>query len=356
MDEPIIDVECNVDQEKNCSIRLDYVFCDGYREGKSIGAFSHFHEDHIGAVYDCTRFYDVLITHPITFEGIVALKPGMRLKEQWVPQNYGVKYHTTGGHIELLKANHIPGSSQIYVESGGKTLLYSGDFSFPDVQIKHADYLVLDATHGDPWYDGRTDRRSVKNRMFEDIQEKLESNKSVLIQTSAGTLQELIRHFEIGYGRKLPSDIEFVMDRKQENVLKNIYKDERHEFRPAVEYDSREFWKLMRTGQRCIVFSTSLILPDDLNSFYKIISDKFRFTKEQSPILPSPDGKSCRYNLASHASIQDIYRYVESVDPKFIVTDRSRSEYAKKLAKLLEQKFPNIKAAYRPAITQSSSD
>lgn len=353
MNESIIDIECNGHQTKNCPIRLDCVFCDGYRENKSIGVFSHFHEDHIGAINDCIGSYDVLITHPITFEGIVALKPGVRLREQWVTQNYGVRYQINDGFVELLKANHIPGSSQIYVESGSNTLLYSGDFNFPNVQIRHADYLVLDATHGDPWYDGRTDRKSVKNRMYEDVHEKLESNKSVLIQTSSGTLQELVRHFEITYGKKLPDDVYFVMDEKQEKVLKHIYGDEKNEFRPAVYYDSREFWALIRSNKKCLMFSTSLILPDDLNSFYKIISDKFRFTREQAPIIPSSDGKTCRYNLASHASIEDIYKYVEQVDPKFIVTDLSRSEYAKTLAKLLGQRFPNIKAAYRPSHTDN---
>lgn len=346
LDERVIDVECNEHQNTNCPIKLDHVFCDGYREGRSIGVFSHFHEDHIAAVTECIGSYDVLITHPITFEGIIALKPGIRYREQWIPQNFGEKYKTRVGYVQLLKANHIPGSSQVYVESGDKSLLYSGDFGFPDVQIKHTDYLVIDATHGDPWYDGKTDRKSVKNRMFEDIREKMNSNKPVVIQTSSGTLQELIRHFEVVYGSKLSSDVTSVMVKNQEKILKNIYKDEQGEFRDAVEYKSKEFWQLVKNNKKFVMFSTSSILDEELRSFYTIIIDKFRFSKEQTAIIPFEGG--CRYNLAAHASINDIYSYVEGVNPKYVVTDNSRSSHAKKLAKLIEQKFPSIRTEYRP--------
>ena len=346
MDEYIVDVKCNKHQTSNCAIRLDHVFCDGYNEYGSIGAFSHFHEDHIGSVVDCIRTYDTLITHPITFRGIAALKPGIKHRVQWVPQDFGTKYRTNTGYIELLKANHIPGSSQIYVIADDKSMLYSGDFNFPDAQVKQADYLVLDATHGDLWHDGKTDRRSVKNRMFEDIQERIKSNKPILIQTSSGTMQEIIHHFEIRYGTKLDDDVSFVMNKKQEDVLKSIYADEQKEFRPAIHYDSREYWKLIKTNQKCIIFTTKLILDEEQESFYRIIVDQYRFSKEQSTIIPFENG--CRYNLSAHASIQDIYLYIESVNPKYVVTDNSRSHYAQKLAKLVEQKFPNIKAIHRP--------
>lgn len=346
MDERVIDVECNERQYTNCAIRLDHVFCDGYKDHRSIGAFSHFHEDHIAAVLDCIGSYDVLITHPITFEGIVALKSGIRYRMQWVTQDFGVKYKTKVGHVELLKANHIPGSSQIYVESDGRSLLYSGDFGFPDVQITHADYLVIDSTHGDPWYDGKTDRKSVMSRLFEDIKEKMDSEKQIVIQTSSGTLQELVRHFEITYGQRLQDDVTFVMDKTQENVLKNIYKEEQDEFRDVVHYDSREFWDAMRNNRKCVIFSTKSILDDKLRSCYRIIIDRYRFKKTQGPIIPFDNG--CRYNLAAHASIGEIYSYVEAVNPKYVVTDNSRSSHAPKLAKLIEQKFPNIRTEYRP--------
>ena len=135
MDENIVDVICDNSRTK-CVIKLNGVFCDGYNEYASIGVFSHFHGDHIGAISNCIGSCDTLITHPITFEGIVALNPGIRHRQQWVQQDFDTVYKMNDGSIRLLKANHIPGSSQIHVESGDVSMLYSGDFNFPDMQIR----------------------------------------------------------------------------------------------------------------------------------------------------------------------------------------------------------------------------
>ena len=345
MDERIIDVVCNGNSGKNCTVKLDGISCDGYKEGTSIGAFSHFHHDHIKSISICISSYDRLIIHPITFEGINALYPGMRYREQWVPQDYDTAYNFEAGVIRLLKANHIPGS--LHVESDGKTMLYSGDFSYPDVQIRGADYLVIDSTHGDPWYDGKTDRNSVKNRMFEYVKEHLESHQQIVIQVHSGTLQEIVRYFEIRYSKRLGEEISFVMEKKQKAVLQSIYKDEKSEFRDIIEYDSNEYWNLINSNKKCVIFSTSVkILDEQLRQFHRIIVDRWEFTKETAPIIPFTGG--CRFNLAAHASIEGIYRYIESVNPKHVVTDYSRSRYAKQLAKMIEQKFPNIKTEYRP--------
>ena len=347
MDERVVDVICGGDTDKNCSIRLGNITCDGYDRNTSIGVFSHFHDDHVKSMPICVSTYDVLITHNITFEGINALQPGMRYREQWVSQDYDTKYNFANGVIRLLKANHIPGSSQVHVESDGKTLLYSGDFSYPDVQIRNADYLVIDSTHGDPYMDGRTDRKSVKNRMFEYVEERIESNRQIVIKALSGTLQEIVRHFEIGYGRKMRDDIAFVMEKKQDAVLRNIYRDEREELRETTEYGSLDFWNLLNADKKCVIFTTRLDIPDDeIRNMHNILVDRFTFSKDELPIRPYDGG--CRFNLAAHASINEIYKYIESVNPKHVVTDNSRSSYGRQLAKLIEQKFPHIKTEYRP--------
>lgn len=346
MKERIIDVKCSGGTKSNCVVKLGAVFCDGYWEQQRIGAFSHFHADHIRSIENCIAEYDHMITHPITFHGLCALKPGLRFREQWVPQDYDTAFKFLGGSVRLLKANHIPGSSQIHVEYDDQTLLYSGDFSYPDVQTRHADYLVIDATHGDPWHDGKTDRRSVKNRMFEHVKDMLETKSRIVVRTSAGTLQELIRHFEIGCGNRLADDVVFAMDHRQEKILHNIYQEESSEFRPIVQYGTPDFGGVVRANKKCIIFSTHAILNDDLSKLHRIAVDAYRFEKGVSPIIPFDGG--CRFNLAAHASIDDIYKYIEAVNPKYVVTDASRSTYARQLAKLIEQKFPRINAESRP--------
>ena len=348
MEERLIDVLCDNKTQTNCAVKLGAVFCDGYWAQQRIGAFSHFHADHIRAIENCIAEYDHMITHPITFQGLCALKPGLRLREQWTPQDYDTTFKFSGGSVRLLKANHIPGSSQIHVEYGGHTLLYSGDFGYPDVQIRHADYLVTDATHGDPWHDGKTDRQSVKNRMFEHINDVLESKRRVVVHTTTGTLQELVRHFESGCKQRFNDDVIFVMDHKQEAVLHNIYHEESSEFRPIVPYDTPEFGAAVKTNKKCVIFLTHAILNDELRKFHRVVVDSYRFEKSMPPIIPFDGG--CRFNLAAHASINDIYQYINEINPRYVVTDGSRSTYAKQLAKLIEQKFPRVKTESRPKL------
>jgi hypothetical protein len=325
---------------KNCPVKLGQVYCDGFFKDGSIGVFTHFHQDHIGAIKNCIGQYDKLLVHPITFAAIVAMDKGMELREQWKPQNYSVELPTKAGKITLLDANHIPGSCQVHVETDDYSMLYSGDFNFPDMQIKQADYLVLDATHGSMDYDAKSDRKSVMNRLFEDVKEKVDSNRPVVIIVPAGTLQEIIKNFELGHSEHISHDIPFVADKKQISVLNNIYQAEKSEFRNLIEFDGRDFWKLQRNNNRMVIFLTSFNeVPEELNNYYRIIIDRYRFTETQSAIRESSDGKTCRYNLESHATIENIYSYVEEVKPKVVITDSSRSSYASTLAKLIKQKF-----------------
>ena len=57
---------------------------------------------------------------------------------------------------ELLNAGHILGSTQLWAESDGGSILYTGDFRFKDgistkaATPKQADKLIVECTYGDP--------------------------------------------------------------------------------------------------------------------------------------------------------------------------------------------------------------
>jgi putative mRNA 3-end processing factor len=353
---------------KNCPIQLDQIYCDGFKEDNSngIGVFSHFHSDHIGDVEACLRKYDTLITHPITLAAIDALNPGFKLYASWTSQDYGQGFPSPVGKIRLLKANHIPGSCQVHLETNDSTFLYSGDFKFPEMTIQQADYLVLDASHGDPNYDGHTDRLSVKNRMLDDVHEKMDLGKPVVIISHSGTMQELIYHFEINDTQKpLNHDIPFVARKEQIQILNRIYENEKDEFRNIIEYDSSDYWELIRNNRRCVIFLSNVpkrndendsfldSIDEDIQNYYKIIVDRFKFEKNKPAIQPFEGnyvGMGCRYNLASHSSVAEILDYVDAVSPKEIITDASRSNFAPLLAKLISLKFPKIKVHAEPRV------
>ena len=349
--EKYVDVCCGGNSKHKCAIKLDEVYCDGYLKGKKIGAISHFHSDHISAIEDCLRKYDAIVIHPTTLRAIGALDSGWPHCEQWTALEYdtldtkGSLYRTYSSEVRLLKANHIPGSSQVHVITNGISLLYSGDFSYPFAPIREADYLVLDATHGDPSVDGKTDRKSVLNRMFEDVKEKIDKGKSVMITTDSGTLQEIIKHFEMYEGDepKLSHDIPFVARKNQIKILNEIYKEEKNEFREIMDFDDREFWKIHRRNKPCVVFLVDRIIPEELENYYRIITGRYQFRQEDPPIIHHKTNTS-HYNLASHASLEGVLKYVEDVNPKVVITDASRSEQAKSLAKIIELKFDKVRA------------
>tara|TARA_Y100000590_G_scaffold462541_2_gene626904 strand:- start:2100 stop:3164 length:1065 start_codon:yes stop_codon:yes gene_type:complete len=345
-----VDVNATDNCTKNCPIQLGQVFCDGFHKNGSIGVFTHFHQDHIGAIKNCIGQYDKLIVHPITFAAIVAMDKGMKLREQWVTQDRTATFPSKVGTISLLDANHIPGSCQVHVQTDDYSMLYSGDFNFPEMQIKQADYLVLDASHGNIHYDAKSDRKSVMNRLFEDVKEKVDNNRPIVIIVPAGTLQELIKNIELGHSEHISHDIPFVADKKQIAILNSIYEAEKSEFRDLIEFDERDFWKLQRKNSRMVIFLTSLNeVPEELSNYYRIIVGRYRFTETEPAIRVMSNGKGCRYNLESHATIENIYSYVEEVKPKVVITDSSRSDYASTLAKLIKQKFDGkIKTFSRP--------
>jgi len=187
------------------------------------------------------------------------------------------------------------------------------------------------------------------NRMFEEIKDKMFSKKPVIIRSASGTMQELIWYFEVGYdGSKLNHDIPFVMPKKQKNILLKIFANDKKEFRDnIIEYESHDYWNLVYGNKKCVIFLTNEIVDYSLQNYYQIIVDRYRFVKEKAAIIPF--GGGCRYNLASHASVDDILTYVGKVNPKIVVTDYSRSGHAPMLAKLIHQKYPEINAYPRPS-------
>ena len=60
--------------------------------------------------------------------------------------------------VKLISAGHILGSSQIYLEIGEKSILYSGDIKLESsltckpIDIENADILIVEATYGLPQY------------------------------------------------------------------------------------------------------------------------------------------------------------------------------------------------------------
>jgi len=59
---------------------------------------------------------------------------------------------------KLISSGHVLGSSQVFIEANGTTILYTGDFklwpglSSKPIEVEHADVLITEATYGHPTY------------------------------------------------------------------------------------------------------------------------------------------------------------------------------------------------------------
>ena len=156
------------------------IVIDGHVEGKKTAVFTHFHNDHIANLDSVAgEDYDKILMHDITHKVMIALKSTRKFNKNICPMGYGENHtHTTkfGEKITFYDADHVPGSCQVLVEVDNKKILYSGDFVFPSASTPKCDILVLDANHGTPEWNTKTEKNSVLRSAFVEIKQKFVKN------------------------------------------------------------------------------------------------------------------------------------------------------------------------------------
>ena len=121
--------------------------------------------------------------------------------------DYGVKEKVGDMQIQLLNAGHTPGSAHALIETGGKRLLYTGDFNTADSKLLAGatmDYGDLDAVITESTYanEDHTERLELEKRFVDAVTEVVEDGGSVLVPAfGVGRAQEMITilaayHFE----------------------------------------------------------------------------------------------------------------------------------------------------------------
>lgn len=100
--------------------------------------------------------------------------------------------------FQLINAGHIPGSSSVLVDIGGKRVLYTGDTNTVETKLVRpanfnnvkADVLVMEATYGASTH---PPRRKVEERFIESIEEVTDKGGVVLVPAfSVGRGQEIM--------------------------------------------------------------------------------------------------------------------------------------------------------------------
>ena len=329
--EKYVEIPC----KENSPIRLNDIVCDGYLEDKTIAVITHFHQDHIKDIEKMLTKYDKILMTSLTFRALTALKPALKLRQQFVQTDYSTKFKTMDSTISLFDSNHIPGSCSVLVEHDGKRILYSGDFNYPNIPTPKCDYLVLDATHGDPKYDYTTDRKNILQTMASTVYKKIQNKEQVVIVAERGTLQEIIQYFETIAENKIPYDVCFISNPEEIRILKALYEEEwNNNIRNILERTSIKANTVIRENKPCVYFTSNTYLDVDLKKSFRVIINRYPYNKENPGILETGTGIRC--NLSTHASYEDILKFVQDVEPSFVLTDASRSKCAEILAERIK--------------------
>lgn len=154
---------------------------------------SHAHSDHIGN-------HREVILSDVTARLMAARLPGERVEHR-LP--FGERREFTGPegayHVTLVPAGHIFGSAMAFLEAGGETLLYTGDFKLrPGLSAEpcapcHADTLVMETTYGRPEY-RFPPTADVMAGVVRFCREALDNDETpVLLGYSLGKSQEILR-------------------------------------------------------------------------------------------------------------------------------------------------------------------
>ena len=176
---------------------------------------THAHLDHVGATpifYTSARIPAVMTTLTKKLSEVM-IKDFIKISGYYLPfdntdlntlldntleVNYNEEVKIDNFKIKLLNAGHIPGSSMVYIEVDGVTILYTGDINTidtrlvkkPELENIRADVVIIEGTYGNAVH---PPRNQVEDEFIESINEVIENGGNVLIPAfSLGRSQEIL--------------------------------------------------------------------------------------------------------------------------------------------------------------------
>ena len=176
---------------------------------------SHAHLDHTGStpIFYVTGKIPVYGVEPTFRQTELLIKDFINLTGYYLPFEYldlqsmmehcvNVPYRKEimvgGTKVTLLNAGHIPGSSQVLIESDGKRLLYTGDFNASQTQLLQGaqqgygdlDAIIIESTYAEQ---DHPDRREMEETFVSRVREVVEKGGTVLVPAfGVGRSQEIL--------------------------------------------------------------------------------------------------------------------------------------------------------------------
>ncbi|HDD25804.1 MAG TPA: hypothetical protein ENF75_01790 [Acidilobales archaeon] len=310
---------------------------------RRVRVVTHTHSDHMIGLRSSIALCRNIVATPLTIEIINEL--GYRVpKNRKTPLPYGTELKLENSVLKLIKARHIMGSAQVILDDHelGLRITYTGDFKHPgsDTPVVETDILIIESTYGRPeWV--RPFKYEIENLMV-DFVSRLLREGPVHIRGFHGKIQEVM---EILRGSGI--DAPFILPDKIFKITKltvkhgmnigNFLRLNDPEAKSLIDYGWYIF--LDHAGTQPTLRRYKL-----RKDAVEIILTGWEFKK---PIRKLRGGK---YVIAfsDHADFEELISYVENAQPKFVITDASRSNAAYVLASEIKRRL-GIEAIALPA-------
>lgn len=205
------------------------IFPISIKEKVDVILLSHSHLDHSGAVpifnaqKNGARIFtpnvtkqlsellwldSIKISHEEKVELPFNKKDVTETLKKFVPTNFRVPFRLKKSKVTLFDAGHIPGSTMPFIDTGEKTILYTGDYKIAptrlmkgaDTNLPDVDVLITESTYCDREH---PDRKSQEKELAKIVRSTLANDGIALISGFAvGRIDELLlvlNHYGIDY-------------------------------------------------------------------------------------------------------------------------------------------------------------
>jgi len=315
--------------ERGAVLLGKYVACDAFDENKPLRVVTHVHADHTGGLSQSLKTCEKVLMTSATRDLVEVMRGPLLFKRGNVETlEYGRTIHYDDEQVTLFKADHILGAAQVLVEDAeGKKIVFTGDFRIEETPILYSDYLVIEATYGNP---------SCKRSFGIDIKASLIQLVEKGLRTGAV--------YVFGYHGKLQEVMQILHDAGVEVPF--ITPENVHRFSKVCEKHGMRFGELVLSSEREAQEMLSKDLPCiafyHMNQKNKVGLDSFRVCVsgwEFTSATRRTGLKEYTVALSDHSDFNGLLEYVKCSEPDLVITDNSRVCHGETLAKEIRKRL-----------------
>jgi putative mRNA 3-end processing factor len=310
----------------------DNIVCDSHHS-RPVRIVSHSHSDHLIQIHDSVKYCEKVIATPVT-KGIICVLRGEKTADLVTSLELETPFEYEGERIVLYPACHIPGSAQVLLETTKNLkILYTGDFRYPEVQIRNADILVTEATYGSA--ECVRDFSGEVEPAFTELVKKSLKDNSVYIFGYYGKVQEavsILNDYDISAPILVPEKIFRILNicRSHGLKVKNYY------------FSGSEEGLEMRRSRHIGVYHTGSAGKIGSGPI-KIYLSGWQF---DAPVKQTGK-KEFRVALSDHSDFKQLLEYISRVNPSLVILDGYRARGASLFALEVNNRL-GIRAVSRP--------